>query len=51
MLDDFIIFYINRTFINDKALKKKSCNINVIVNSHLHVPVEKLRNAFTDVLN
>lgn len=52
MPGDVKISYTNRTFTNDKlSTEKKSCIINVIANVHLHVPMEKLRNACTDVLN
>lgn len=52
VLEDVIISYKNRAFINDNlSTEKKSFIISVIVDSRLQVQMEKLRNAFTDVLN
>lgn len=50
MLEDVIISYTNKTFINDNLnTEKKSFIINVIANFHLHIPMEKLKNILADV--
>ena len=50
MLEDVIISYTNKTFINDNLnTEKKSFIINVSADFHLRIPMEKVKKRVTDV--